>query len=39
VRLRDDTAQAVAPPPDAVCFDVPASPGDSHARLEVIFDK
>jgi transcriptional regulator with PAS, ATPase and Fis domain len=39
VRLRDDSAQAVAPPPDAVCFDVPASPGDSHARLEVIFDK
>jgi transcriptional regulator with PAS, ATPase and Fis domain len=39
VRLRDDSAQAVSPPPDAVCFDVPASPGDSHARLEVIFDK
>jgi transcriptional regulator with PAS, ATPase and Fis domain len=39
VRLRDDSAQAVAPPPDAVCFDVPASSGDSHARLEVIFDK
>ena len=39
VRLRDDSAQAVAPPPDAVCFDVPASPGDGHARLEVIFDK
>jgi transcriptional regulator with PAS, ATPase and Fis domain len=39
VRLRDDTAQAVAPPPDAVCFDVPVSPGDRRARLEVIFDK
>jgi len=39
VRLRDDSAQAVAPPPDAVCFDVPASPGDGQARLEVIFDK
>jgi transcriptional regulator with PAS, ATPase and Fis domain len=39
VRLRDDSAQAVAPPPDAVCFDVPRSAGDSHARLEVIFDK
>ena len=39
VRLRDDSAQAVSPPPDAVCFDVPASAGDSHARLEVIFDK
>ena len=39
VRLRDDSAQAVSPPPDAVCFEVPASPGDSHARLEVIFDK
>jgi hypothetical protein len=39
VRLRDANGQAVAPPPDAVCFDVPASPGDSHARLEVIFDK
>jgi DNA-binding NtrC family response regulator len=39
VRLRDDSAQAVAPPPDAVCFDVPASPGDGHARLEVIFDR
>ena len=39
VRLRDDSGQAVAPPPDAVCFDVPASKGDSHARLEVIFDK
>ena len=39
VRLRDDSTQAVAPPPDAVCFDVPASPGDGHARLEVIFDK
>ena len=39
VRLRDDSAQAVAPPPDAVCFDVPASPGDGHARLEAIFDK
>ena len=39
VRLRDDSTQAVAPPPDAVCFDVPASPGDGHARLEVIFDR
>ena len=39
VRLRDDSAQAVAPPPDAVCFDVPASPSDGRARLEVIFDK
>ena len=39
MRLRDDSAQAVAPPPDAVCFDVPASPSDGRARLEVIFDK
>ena len=39
VRLRGDSAQAVAPPPDAVCFDVPASPSDGRARLEVIFDK
>jgi transcriptional regulator with PAS, ATPase and Fis domain len=39
VRLRDDSDQAVAPPPDAVCFDVPAPHGDCRARLEVIFDK
>ena len=39
VRLRDDRAQPVAPPPDAVCFDVPSPPGDGRARLEVIFDK
>ena len=39
VRLRDDRGQAVAPPPDAVCFDVPSPQGDSRARLEVIFDK
>ena len=39
VRLRDDSAQGVPPPPDAVCFDISSSPGDGRARLEVIFDK
>ena len=39
VRLRDDRGPAVAPPPDAVCFDVPSPQGDARARLEVIFDK
>ena len=39
VRLRDDGAQAVGPPPEAVCFDVASSQGDGRARLEVIFDK
>ena len=39
VRLRDDGAQAVGPPPEAVCFDVALSQGDGRARLEVIFDK
>jgi transcriptional regulator with PAS, ATPase and Fis domain len=38
VRLRDGGAQGVAPPPDAVCFDVPYPDGDGRARLEVIFD-
>lgn len=38
VRVRDETAHGVAPPPDAVCFDVPSSDGDARARLEVIFD-
>jgi len=39
VRLRDDSTQTVAPPPDAVCFDVPSPRGESRPRLEVIFDK
>jgi hypothetical protein len=38
VRLRDESAQGVAPPPDAVCFDVPSPDGDGRARLEMIFD-
>jgi transcriptional regulator with PAS, ATPase and Fis domain len=38
VRLRDESAQGLAPPPDAVCFDVFSSNGDGRARLEVIFD-
>ena len=38
VRLRDDSAQGLPPPPDAVCFDVPSVDGDGHGRLEVIFD-
>jgi transcriptional regulator with PAS, ATPase and Fis domain len=38
VRLRDQSAQTVAPPADAVCFDVAAPNGDAHSRLEIIFD-
>jgi transcriptional regulator with PAS, ATPase and Fis domain len=38
VRVRDESARGVAPPPDAVCFDVPSPDADSRARLEVIFD-
>jgi transcriptional regulator with PAS, ATPase and Fis domain len=38
VRLREDSGQPLAPPPDAVCFDIPPPHGDVRARFEVIFD-